>query len=162
MRTHGEEQQLPAVGLTNHQLFFVGFAQVWSLGRTGCVSCPLPPKGCHWEKLGSCRKGAGKWGHSCHVGSALRESLVSRAQASSPKSEVFSRILFEREGLLALVECIGASIGPLLLLWGNVEKETVAWEYKMTCSWLPRNQIRSRVSTQAGTLSSTLHHSKQF
>lgn len=28
LRKHGEEQQLPAVGLTNHQLFFVGFAQV--------------------------------------------------------------------------------------------------------------------------------------
>ncbi|XP_078206489.1 endothelin-converting enzyme 2 isoform X21 [Callithrix jacchus] len=27
LRMHGEEQQLPAVGLTNHQLFFVGFAQ---------------------------------------------------------------------------------------------------------------------------------------
>lgn len=37
LRKHGEEQQLPAVGLTNHQLFFVGFAQVWPLGRTGCA-----------------------------------------------------------------------------------------------------------------------------
>ncbi|XP_058412192.1 endothelin-converting enzyme 2 isoform X3 [Diceros bicornis minor] len=28
LRKHGEEQRLPAVGLTNHQLFFVGFAQI--------------------------------------------------------------------------------------------------------------------------------------
>lgn len=26
---NGEEATLPALGMTNHQLFFVGFAQVW-------------------------------------------------------------------------------------------------------------------------------------
>ncbi|XP_022269943.1 endothelin-converting enzyme 2 isoform X3 [Canis lupus baileyi] len=46
---HGEEQQLPAVGLTNHQLFFVGFAQVWCSVRTpessheGLVTDPHSP-----------------------------------------------------------------------------------------------------------------------
>ncbi|XP_053513833.1 endothelin-converting enzyme 2 isoform X3 [Artibeus jamaicensis] len=49
LRTHGEEQQLPAVGLTNHQLFFVGFAQVWCSVRTpessheGLVTDPHSP-----------------------------------------------------------------------------------------------------------------------
>ncbi|XP_021083785.1 endothelin-converting enzyme 2 isoform X2 [Mesocricetus auratus] len=83
LRTHGEEQQLPAVGLTNHQLFFVGFAQVWPLGRTGCVSCPLPPKHAIGKSWGHAGKALGNGAHSGHVGSALRESLVSRAQASS-------------------------------------------------------------------------------
>uniref|UniRef100_A0A8C4QLS0 endothelin-converting enzyme 1 n=1 Tax=Eptatretus burgeri TaxID=7764 RepID=A0A8C4QLS0_EPTBU len=31
---YGEEKKLPAVELTNHQLFFVGFAQVWCSVRT--------------------------------------------------------------------------------------------------------------------------------
>ncbi|XP_036926899.1 endothelin-converting enzyme 2 isoform X3 [Sturnira hondurensis] len=49
LRMHGEEQQLPAVGLTNHQLFFVGFAQVWCSVRTpessheGLVTDPHSP-----------------------------------------------------------------------------------------------------------------------
>lgn len=42
LRKHGEEQQLPAVGLTNHQLFFVGFAQVLPPWETGvCPSLDL-------------------------------------------------------------------------------------------------------------------------
>ncbi|XP_075412247.1 endothelin-converting enzyme 2 isoform X1 [Tenrec ecaudatus] len=49
LRKHGEEQQLPAVRLTNHQLFFVGFAQVWCSVRTpessheGLVTDPHSP-----------------------------------------------------------------------------------------------------------------------
>lgn len=49
LRKHGEEQPLPAVGLTNHQLFFVGFAQVWCSVRTpessheGLVTDPHSP-----------------------------------------------------------------------------------------------------------------------
>uniref|UniRef100_A0A286XUY4 endothelin-converting enzyme 1 n=1 Tax=Cavia porcellus TaxID=10141 RepID=A0A286XUY4_CAVPO len=49
LRKHGEEQRLPAVGLTNHQLFFVGFAQVWCSVRTpessheGLVTDPHSP-----------------------------------------------------------------------------------------------------------------------
>ncbi|XP_062066683.1 endothelin-converting enzyme 2 isoform X3 [Lepus europaeus] len=49
LRKHGEEQQLPAVGLNNHQLFFVGFAQVWCSVRTpessheGLVTDPHSP-----------------------------------------------------------------------------------------------------------------------
>uniref|UniRef100_A0A8C6WDS1 EEF1AKMT4-ECE2 readthrough transcript protein n=1 Tax=Nannospalax galili TaxID=1026970 RepID=A0A8C6WDS1_NANGA len=49
LRKHGEEQQLPALGLTNHQLFFVGFAQVWCSVRTpessheGLVTDPHSP-----------------------------------------------------------------------------------------------------------------------
>ncbi|XP_055977341.1 endothelin-converting enzyme 2 isoform X1 [Sorex fumeus] len=49
LRKHGEEQTLPAVGLTNHQLFFVGFAQVWCSVRTpessheGLVTDPHSP-----------------------------------------------------------------------------------------------------------------------
>lgn len=29
VKKNGEEATLPALGMTNHQLFFVGFAQVW-------------------------------------------------------------------------------------------------------------------------------------
>uniref|UniRef100_A0A8C6H382 endothelin-converting enzyme 1 n=1 Tax=Mus spicilegus TaxID=10103 RepID=A0A8C6H382_MUSSI len=49
LRKYGEEQPLPAVGLTNHQLFFVGFAQVWCSVRTpessheGLVTDPHSP-----------------------------------------------------------------------------------------------------------------------
>ncbi|XP_037108417.1 endothelin-converting enzyme 1 [Syngnathus acus] len=34
IRRNGEEATLPALGMTNHQLFFVGFAQVWCAVRT--------------------------------------------------------------------------------------------------------------------------------
>ncbi|KAG9348205.1 hypothetical protein JZ751_001940 [Albula glossodonta] len=51
VRANGEEKRLPAVGLTNDQLFFVGFAQVWCSVRTpesvheGLLTDPhSPPK----------------------------------------------------------------------------------------------------------------------
>ncbi|KAM6443868.1 endothelin-converting enzyme 2 isoform 2-T2 [Liasis olivaceus] len=34
LRKNGEEKRLPSVGLTSHQLFFLGFAQVWCSVRT--------------------------------------------------------------------------------------------------------------------------------
>lgn len=46
---NGEEPALPALGLTNHQLFFVGFAQVWCSVRTpessheGVITDPHSP-----------------------------------------------------------------------------------------------------------------------
>ncbi|XP_015268057.1 PREDICTED: endothelin-converting enzyme 1 [Gekko japonicus] len=46
---HGEEETLPTLGLTNHQLFFVGFAQVWCSVRTpessheGLITDPHSP-----------------------------------------------------------------------------------------------------------------------
>ncbi|XP_062402074.1 endothelin-converting enzyme 1 isoform X1 [Sardina pilchardus] len=46
---NGEEDTLPALGLTNHQLFFVGFAQVWCSVRTpessheGVITDPHSP-----------------------------------------------------------------------------------------------------------------------
>uniref|UniRef100_A0A803YKD7 endothelin-converting enzyme 1 n=1 Tax=Meleagris gallopavo TaxID=9103 RepID=A0A803YKD7_MELGA len=49
LQKNGEEKQLPALGLTNHQLFFVGFAQVWCSVRTpessheGLVTDPHSP-----------------------------------------------------------------------------------------------------------------------
>ncbi|XP_069583050.1 endothelin-converting enzyme 2 isoform X1 [Ranitomeya imitator] len=49
LQKHGEEKRLPAVKLTNHQLFFVGFAQVWCSVRTpessheGLVTDPHSP-----------------------------------------------------------------------------------------------------------------------
>ncbi|XP_012683616.1 endothelin-converting enzyme 1 isoform X2 [Clupea harengus] len=49
IRKNGEEDTLPAVGLTNHQLFFVGFAQVWCSVRTpessheGVITDPHSP-----------------------------------------------------------------------------------------------------------------------
>ncbi|RXM99755.1 Endothelin-converting enzyme 2 [Acipenser ruthenus] len=51
LQRNGEEKLLPAVGLNNHQLFFVGFAQVWCSVRTpesaheGLMTDPhSPPK----------------------------------------------------------------------------------------------------------------------
>uniref|UniRef100_A0A3B1IG29 endothelin-converting enzyme 1 n=1 Tax=Astyanax mexicanus TaxID=7994 RepID=A0A3B1IG29_ASTMX len=51
VKTNGEEKSLPAVNLTNDQLFFVGFAQVWCSVRTpesaheGLMTDPhSPPK----------------------------------------------------------------------------------------------------------------------
>ncbi|XP_064929778.1 endothelin-converting enzyme 2 isoform X5 [Columba livia] len=49
LQKNGEEKRLPALGLTNHQLFFVGFAQVWCSVRTpessheGLVTDPHSP-----------------------------------------------------------------------------------------------------------------------
>ncbi|CAM5174101.1 unnamed protein product [Natator depressus] len=49
LQKNGEEKHLPAVGLTNNQLFFVGFAQVWCSVRTpessheGLVTDPHSP-----------------------------------------------------------------------------------------------------------------------
>nr|XP_061811873.1 endothelin-converting enzyme 2-like isoform X1 [Nerophis lumbriciformis] len=49
IRKNGEEKRLPAVNLTNEQLFFVGFAQVWCSVRTpesaheGLVTDPHSP-----------------------------------------------------------------------------------------------------------------------
>lgn len=49
VKKHGEEKLLPAVNLTNDQLFFVGFAQVWCSVRTpesaheGLVTDPHSP-----------------------------------------------------------------------------------------------------------------------
>ncbi|KAG7274920.1 hypothetical protein CRUP_036813 [Coryphaenoides rupestris] len=46
---NGEEPTLPALGMTNHQLFFVGFAQVWCAVRTpesaheGVITDPHSP-----------------------------------------------------------------------------------------------------------------------
>ncbi|XP_040126132.1 endothelin-converting enzyme 2 isoform X5 [Ictidomys tridecemlineatus] len=60
LRKHGEEQQLPAVGLTNHQLFFVGFAQVsledgWPLpcrgGKPWPRECTIPWNSTHQPLL---------------------------------------------------------------------------------------------------------------
>ncbi|KAM5277233.1 endothelin-converting enzyme 2 isoform 3-T3 [Hipposideros larvatus] len=69
LRKHGEEQQLPAVGLTNHQLFFVGFAQVlpsrvaWGLPLShSLLGVPLEVWGMQerdWE-MGP-KLGCGKW-----------------------------------------------------------------------------------------------------
>ncbi|XP_049590529.1 endothelin-converting enzyme 1 isoform X2 [Syngnathus scovelli] len=49
IRRNGEEATLPALGMTNHQLFFVGFAQVWCAVRTpessheGVITDPHSP-----------------------------------------------------------------------------------------------------------------------
>lgn len=38
---NGEDPTLPALGMTNYQLFFVGFAQVWMADITHAVSSDL-------------------------------------------------------------------------------------------------------------------------
>uniref|UniRef100_A0A8D3DPF5 Endothelin-converting enzyme 1 n=1 Tax=Scophthalmus maximus TaxID=52904 RepID=A0A8D3DPF5_SCOMX len=49
IKKNGEEATLPALGMTNHQLFFVGFAQVWCAVRTpessheGVITDPHSP-----------------------------------------------------------------------------------------------------------------------
>lgn len=42
LQKNGEEKRLPALGLTNHQLFFVGFAQVRWSRMVGSPSLPGP------------------------------------------------------------------------------------------------------------------------
>lgn len=51
LKKNGDEETLPTLGLTNHQLFFVGFAQVGHLvvgrkgGRTGFWGVEACPDG---------------------------------------------------------------------------------------------------------------------
>lgn len=44
LQKNGEEKRLPALGLTNHQLFFVGFAQVGRREMMGFPSLPGSPE----------------------------------------------------------------------------------------------------------------------
>ncbi|KAM6357134.1 LOW QUALITY PROTEIN: endothelin-converting enzyme 2-like [Alca torda] len=44
LQKNGEEKRLPALGLTNHQLFFVGFAQVRWSGIVGSPPLGAPPQ----------------------------------------------------------------------------------------------------------------------
>ncbi|KAM6116745.1 LOW QUALITY PROTEIN: endothelin-converting enzyme 1 [Phoenicopterus ruber ruber] len=50
LKKNGDEETLPTLGLTNHQLFFVGFAQVWCSVRTpessheGLITDPQPSR----------------------------------------------------------------------------------------------------------------------
>ena len=59
LRKHGEEQQLPAVGLTNHQLFFVGFAQVLSFCKARGLPFSRYLPGMSLEVWGMQEKGLG-------------------------------------------------------------------------------------------------------
>lgn len=54
LKKNGDEETLPTLGLTNHQLFFVGFAQVGRLevGREG-------GRACFWE-VEACPGGVGR------------------------------------------------------------------------------------------------------
>lgn len=47
LQKNGEEKRLPALGLTNHQLFFVGFAQVGWSGTVGSPALPGPSEPLH-------------------------------------------------------------------------------------------------------------------
>ncbi|MBW03936.1 Endothelin-converting enzyme 2, partial [Eschrichtius robustus] len=81
LRKHGEEQQLPAVGLTNHQLFFVGFAQVWCSVRTpessheGLVTDPHSPA--RFRVLGTLANSRDFLRHfGCPVGSPMNSGQL--------------------------------------------------------------------------------------
>lgn len=120
LRKHGEEQPLPAVGLTNHQLFFVGFAQVQPLGRT-------PSKG------RMPLEGVGAMPERCQ-GSVLKNVWCPEPMKVDLRTEEFSIGLYLK-GKDCWLEWNGwgKSIDSLLLLRRNAEKETIAWECKMAC-----------------------------
>ncbi|OWK06089.1 ECE2, partial [Cervus elaphus hippelaphus] len=87
LRKHGEEQQLPAVGLTNHQLFFVGFAQVWCSVRTpessheGLVTDPHSPA--RFRVLGTLSNSRDFLRHfGCPVGSPMNSGQLCEYEVS--------------------------------------------------------------------------------
>lgn len=110
LRKHGEEQQLPAVGLTNHQLFFVGFAQVlpsWEAQRLPLSQSLL---GVSLEVLGHAGKGLGH-GAKDGIWIVVWEGLMPGAsrlgpwkRVRRPEGELFRRLLQISEGRAALLE----------------------------------------------------------
>ncbi|XP_070365416.1 endothelin-converting enzyme 2 isoform X4 [Equus asinus] len=113
LRKHGEEQQLPAVGLTNHQLFFVGFAQVlpsWEAQRLPLSQSLL---GVSLEVLGHAGKGLGH-GAKDGIWIVVWEGLMPGAsrlgpwkRVRRPEGELFRRLLQISEGRAALLEGAG-------------------------------------------------------
>ncbi|XP_014638623.1 PREDICTED: endothelin-converting enzyme 2 isoform X3 [Ceratotherium simum simum] len=83
LRKHGEEQRLPAVGLTNHQLFFVGFAQVLLSWEARGLPLSHSPLGMSLEVLGHVGNGLGD-GAKDGIWKVVWEGLMPRASWLGP------------------------------------------------------------------------------
>lgn len=154
LRTHGEEQQLPAVGLTNHQLFFVGFAQVLPSWEAWGLPVSHSLLGVSLE-VGGMQERDWEMGPKMVCGRWSGEALYSEPHAWGPlkpvrmpeEGEVLRRLLQISKGRAALLEGdrVGSRIEPQHVAVRWLWRKKLKLGDKVAHPGIPRNKVSGRV-----------------